>query len=232
MSQHLMVELLIPEERLTLPAMQVTVAAMLAAGFRFERVPEEGGKYWLIENLEWRQVTNLDETWVYYGRPGGWGIELWKPSMARELRHVIIEVTQAPEGMQETLGRISLSTILKSTEEDPTLFREFLAWVAFLVGLTNPWYGWGGGNIGLQEPIPIDVGTVTALKPQAIEWLNIYGPSYVKRIGLQRLTTAPAWRIDTLVDGSVMLVLAEDQYTASTEAAHAVERHLAASISD
>ena len=232
MPQNLTVELFVPEERLALPAIQMTIAAMLAAGFRFERTRGEGGKYWLIENLEWRQATSIDETWIHYGRSGDWGIELWKPSMAGELRHVIVEVIQAPEGMQETLGKISLSTMLKSPEDDNTLFPEFLAWVVFLAGLTNPWYGWGGNNIGLQGTVPIDVREVTAIKPQIIEWLNIYGTPYVERIGLQRLTTAPAWRIDTLVDGSVMLVLTEDQYHASTEAAHAVERHLEASVSD
>lgn len=46
--------------------------------------------------------------------------------------------------------------------------------------------------------------------PASIEWLTVFSPEAVRSIGKQRLLSVPAWTVESLTDGSVLLVLTDN----------------------
>ncbi|WP_342379805.1 hypothetical protein NVS55_09775 [Myxococcus stipitatus] len=50
----------------------------------------------------------------------------------------------------------------------------------------------------LAEPAPMSEG---------VSWLNVFGPRFVERVGLERVLSTPAHRVEQLPHGSVLLVL-------------------------
>jgi hypothetical protein len=115
---------------------------------------------------------------------------------------------------------------MPSVAEAGTLVEEFVAWSTFLAALIQPAYGWGGGNLGLFAGPPIVPEDIRAVKLQPIEWLNIFGPPYVERLGLNSLLTAPAWRVGILAYPAVVVILSPHPDTARRENARQVALHL------
>lgn len=83
--------------------------------------------------------------------------------------------------------------------------------VAGLCQVTAPLYGWGHSAEDLSERR--DPNVVDARAPKQVYqayWLTVFGEPMVQRIGVERLATTPAQRVQALQDGSVLLVTSPD----------------------
>lgn len=226
MSRSLTTELFVPLGTLSRQTAELAVAALFAAGFRFERQPGAGGSYWVAADLEWRDAPSLDAAWAAFAPGADWGLVLWKDGVSRDNIDFTLTCYRTPRGEREPFDRLLLATYLPQREENLLLTQEFLAWATFLAELTRPWYGWGGSDLGSFDMTPIKPAAVAALEPQPIEWLNVFGAPYVRRLGLDRLLGAPAWRVEVLANGGVAVALAPHPYRMSRENALHVARHL------
>lgn len=63
------------------------------------------------------------------------------------------------------------------------------------------------GAIGGGEWLRPDA--VVAGELRELWWANLFGPEFIERLGRDRLLTAPAWRLDTLSNGGVVLYRGE-----------------------
>jgi hypothetical protein len=238
---HLIVaDLLVPGAALPPEGLRRALDAMVDAGFLFEREPGAGGSLWFHADLDWRSAATLDEAIDGYALgEDEWSVELWTRAADApdQWLDVHLSVTRAyAEPHQDALRpfvtvRLSLG-FRPQVDEYPTLCREFAAWAGFLAGLVRPWYG-RGFHFWLAGADAYDYPTGDALErldPHPIEWLNVYGPAYVARIGLERLLSAPAWRVDFLPGGAVAVLLgphpAPDDRDEYARAAHRVAAHL------
>lgn len=67
---------------------------------------------------------------------------------------------------------------------------------------------------------------VANTEPQPIEWLNIYGAPYVKRMGAERILRAPAWQTGFLANGCLFVALGPHPDDVSEQDAARVAKHL------
>lgn len=113
---------------------------------------------------------------------------------------------------------------------EPILAAEHQAWSRLLAEGTQPWYGWGGGGSGLlgDARLPVPGRRVLALEPQPVQWLNVFGPRYVERLGAARLLALPAWRVEFLTNGSVCVTLGSHPDQVDRASARASARALGA----
>lgn len=68
----------------------------------------------------------------------------------------------------------------------------------------TPDFGW----LDICEPAGYTTqDEIDALALSHIYWANFFGPGFVRRLGTKRLLDAPAWSVEELGDGGVLLVL-------------------------
>jgi hypothetical protein len=116
-------------------------------------------------------------------------------------------------------------------DEYPTLCREFLAWATYVAALAHPLYGcayhyWRAAGDG-----PVDGSAVVRGEPVGLTWLNVFGPPYVERLGVQRLLSAPAWLTEVLADGAVAITLGVHPDTIDPDSANGVAAHVGLPLS-
>lgn len=214
------------------------VQALMRAGFQFQPQPGVAGAYW-VDGNRFEELDVSAALRAFDQAKVSWAIELWKVALGEELSEegewpddYLLHFSQPQLGGEraELFARMGFSTHMPHLDSQPLLSQEFLAWSIFLANLTIPFYGWGGDNYGLfgKEAVPVADVEVANLQPQPIEWLNIFGPAYVRQIGLERLITAPAWRVEPLVYGGIAVALGPHPYSVSIEDAAAVAKHLGA----
>ncbi len=73
-----------------------------------------------------------------------------------------------------------------------------------LYEVLRPSFGWIDFDYGLRTTHE----DIEALELPTLYWANFFGPAYVKKIGRERILSAPAWRIEELPDGGLLYVLA------------------------
>ena len=65
------------------------------------------------------------------------------------------------------------------------------------------------------------------LKVRYIYWANFFGPKLVKKIGREKLLSAPSWKTEELEDGGILLILGPTTYPIDREISRKeVEKHL------
>ncbi len=215
MSRSLTLELFAPTGQVTRARAALTVDALLASGFAPERAPGAGVEYWVGPDLDWHEAPGPTEAWAAFDRAAahaaGWSLKLWKRRLDGELIDLLVGFRRAPGDEQQPFDRVTLSMYIPrgwpQPEQGALVFREFLGWATLVAGLNHLWYAWGGSDEGLFDLTPISPLALLALAPQPLQWLNIYGPGYVERLGLGRLLATPAWQVALLADGSVAVVL-------------------------
>lgn len=77
---------------------------------------------------------------------------------------------------------------------------------------TNPAFvGGEADNPDEYTPMPtkgeLDKGII-----KDILWFNIFPPKFVRKIGREKLLSAPAWKVEELDDGGILLVLTEHPF--------------------
>jgi hypothetical protein len=249
MNRDIAVEFFVPRSRLTPRALAVVLDALVAAGFELESEPGTGVSYG--DGLDLFDGASLNDALDHYQRSAAgklpndlqrkyglaWGIVLWKDSGSGRVDvHLGLSAGEPPEHASSGLLRVHLSTRLdrrssSGPDHDHELAHlplEFLAWSRLLADLTAPVYGWGGyGGFGLWgETRSIEAAAIAATELPVIEWLNVFGRSYVQRIGLERMLRAPAWRVESLANGSLLVVLGPDPCSVPRDRAKDVARHL------
>lgn len=229
MSVRMVTELYAPRGRLSLDVLTFTLQVLLQAGFRFGEPPtSQEVQYWAEKEKEWRGPVPLDEAMHAFPDSTQWGIGLYKERLDGQATDLTLSVYRASPNGGEFFDRLVLSTWLSHFEVDAMFSQEFLSWATFLAELTNPWYGWGGSELGLsnREATRPSQADILHLKLQPIEWLNIYGEGYVHMLGLSRLFSTPAWRVEFLANRCIAVTLAEHPYGVSNNAAGDIARHL------
>jgi hypothetical protein len=220
MSTDIVTELFVPKGRLSLGTLRATLDLLFAAGFAFAPPGARGGRYWRMSpDVDLYGPSTLGEALRAYETSEGWGIDLWKRP-ASDVHDASVDpeywatgptlsIHRGAPGGDDPFDTLSLAMTMPKPEFEPTLAQEFLAWSTFLAEVALPWYGWGGDAIGLlgRRDRTVTASSVAALEPQPLEWLNIFGAGYVQRLGLERLRSAPAWRVEFLVDGSIAVTL-------------------------
>ena len=131
---------------------------------------------------------------------------LGHPAMNREADDFWVDLMLDRSGDDLALGFGSVSVAMSQVQsrKHPSWFPEFLALTRLLAEQLDATYGWAATEIE-NEIVPVSIASVEALEPQPPAWVNIYGPSYVENIGYERLMSAPAWRVEALANGGVMV---------------------------
>lgn len=233
MSRSLNVQLFVPTAACSPERVELLVHALLAAGFAFEHVPGGGAHYWADfgEGHMYHGPSSLTEALAAYRRSSTWGLTMRRPMVRSDGREFEITLDIARPAVDEPGPVVP---ILLSSSPPPlspqgmTMVGEFQALAKFAAGLTRAWYGWAGSDFGLFSGSVESIAkeAVAALELQDLEWMNFYGRPYVERLGLDRLLSAPAWGVEFLASGGVMVALAPDIAGVSRDAAEAVADHL------
>src|SRR5947207_148337 len=92
MSQRFSTQVFVPTERFLRQIASAVLATLDGAGFAFERQRGQGGRYWVHEDLDWRETDRLEEIWDQFDKPGEWSIELWKSRPNGEDRELHLSV--------------------------------------------------------------------------------------------------------------------------------------------
>lgn len=69
-------------------------------------------------------------------------------------------------------------------------------------------YGEGENSISDEYNIKLTKDELIGGAVKNLFWINILSPPFVKIIGREKLLSAPAWKIEGLADGGILLVLA------------------------
>lgn len=226
MSRSLTAELFVPAGGLDPDAVGVIVGTLAGVGFAFEEAPGAGGAAWDEADASWRAPVTFSDALALYQAGREWAIRLHKRTLDGSIAELGLSVDVPDPG--EVLGRFHLSTGFPRLEEGTTLAAELAAWTTFLAELTHPWYGWAGSDLGLfhRETTPIECASVEAVEPQPIEWLNVFGPPYVERLGLRTLLGLRHGQVRPMCDGSVAVLLAAHPDAVPEAAALEITREL------
>lgn len=223
-----MTQLFAPRSTCSQERVRAIVAALLAAGFSYEVNAGRGGRFWEDAALAWRHGVSIADALAKYGSVPTWAVEFRKALVDGDPIEVTFAV-DAPVGHDAAdIATIRLSTVMPGIDSRTTLAQEHVAWSAFLAELAQPIYGWGGDSLGLlnREVHPVSPAAVALLIPQPIEWLNIFGPAYVRRLGVGKLLSAPAWRVELLANGGVGVILSEHPDLVTEAEARRVAQHI------
>lgn len=206
------------------------VDALLQAGFVYESEPGQGGRAWDHQHLEWLDHQSLADALTWDPASTNWAIELTKTMVSGEPVEVTFSAWRqsTAEREEDAVLRYGLIMPMPSVADAGTLVEEFVAWSTFLAALIQPAYGWGGSSLGLfnREVTPIVPEDIRAVILQPLEWLNIFGPPYIERLGLDALLSAPAWRVEVLAYPAVAVVLSPHPDTVREDTAQNVARQL------
>ena len=184
------------------------------------------------DSYESYQSTSLAQALDDYEGVGHWGMLLFKHTSKDEDWgfELILDVSPPTPKIDSPLGTIvlSLPSLPPPDESHLGLYDYFRAILFDISETSNATYGWSAGSLGLfgAEVESIDEKSVIEVQPQPLEWLNIYGRPYVERIGLTRLASAPAWRVEFLANGSIAVALGESPRQVSHGDARLVAGHL------
>lgn len=233
MSRSLTGQLFVPSHRRSEQVVSTLLEGLRLAGFRFDRESGGGGCIWIDTGggLELRTPIGWEDAKAAYAPGLTWVVQLTKRLMDEEggIVDVTLSFPSPRQSSIETVAtvQLSLGAWPKTGRSDGT-FEEFVAWIQFLCGFLDPFYGWAGSSLGLFgcETEEVQPERIENVQPQPLEWLNIFGPSYVQRIGLRRLRSTPAWRVGFLASGGVSVLLGPDPDTVSKLEAVTVGEHL------
>ena len=231
MSRILVADYYVPRQQLDRERVRVALRALLARNFTLVPVDGVSLRYWGTADNDWHEWTDaatLDDALLRFDDLDSWGITLVGRADVDEPDYVDFSVATEGKG-DDPYWTVGLSIPVHSYEVESTLSRKFLGWSVFLANLVGAHYGWGGSDLGLfnWETAPVAQASLTALEPQPLEWLNVFGPAYVARLGgRERLLATPAWRVELVADGAVAVTLAEHPYLVSQEDAARVAAHL------
>jgi hypothetical protein len=237
--------LFLPEHQLTAADLSRVIAALIAAGFATSPPGDLNlpGQYSAGGGVH--SWTSIEEPLAAFEDPStwddiaaAWSVVFWKERLGAQTRTPSLRVDRytwpRDQIPREPFFRVTFDTLMSEVRRDPTLATEFLSWATFLAELTGPWYGWAGGEVGLfhaeTDPLPTRA-SVAAAELHCVQWLNIFGPSYVERLGRDRLLATPAWRVEFLVNGSIAVTLAPDLDTISHSMALQASNHLGLPLS-
>ena len=159
------------------------------------------------------------------------GLNLERPAMKPDESEFWVEIYLSKSADDLIHGLASLSICMSAgwSRSNPSWFPEFLAFTRFLAELLNATYGWASFQSKSESALVTSAG-VAARELQPIEWVNVYGPAYVEKIGYERLMSAPAWRVDVLANGGAMVTLSPKLEYAYWAEDRAVAEHLGAPL--
>jgi hypothetical protein len=235
MSKDLVADFYVRRGQLTRAEIERVMRTLVAAGFELEHSPGAGVSC-MWDAVESHDGASLDEALAHIDDPPAdptlptsWGITLWAQLGELEREDVFFSFDREPRPEGAPLMRVGLS-IWYSTESgnfrDPRRAIQFHAWARLLAELIQPIYGWAGTSDGSIDPRPVSPDRVAALEPQPVDWVNVFGASYVARLGADRLLATPAWLVEVLGTGAVAVTLGPHPGEISRESAVQVIAHL------
>jgi len=97
------------------------------------------------------------------------------------------------------------TALFTRAESDPEHYsRVFLDLGMILYEAILPDFGW----LDICEPAGFTwYDDIEALRVPHLYWASFFGPSYVNKLGRERLLTAPVWSVEALADGGLLCVL-------------------------
>lgn len=233
MSVSIVTDLCVPEETISLETIDLIVDLFAAMGLRLDQVPGSGGDYLLDAHLDEPLGNPPFHGWpearAHINLKVEFGIHFWfDPLSPGDVRDVDLVVGEPPRDGEGSLRSVGLWMYMPRIELGTVRSRQFVVWSTLLASVLSPAYGWGDDQAGLfgTENSPVDLGDVAAGVPQPLEWLNVYGPAYVAQLGMERLLETPAWRVDVLTNGAVILVLSPHPYAIDQTVPDRVADHL------
>lgn len=97
-------------------------------------------------------------------------------------------------------------------EYNPELYsRRFLDLGKRLYSVVHPSFGWIDFDYGLLTTHQ----DIEALRLPVLYWANFFGPSYTAKIGRGKIAAAPNWRVEELLDGGLLYLIASSPGLAS-----------------
>jgi hypothetical protein len=206
MSRALITELFVEDIHLDPDRVGDVLGELVRSGFAYQ--PSDGSPVPYAVDTVWTDG-DISEATGAFERSRDWAIQLRKETATTEPVDLVLSITK-PSSLESTrLYDVSLSTDLPFRRSMPIVSQEFASWSTFIAELTHPTYGWGGSSLGLlgRETVPVSRKEVSTFEPQPIEWLNIFGPPYVNRLGLDRILSIGIGQVRFLCDGSLVVLL-------------------------
>ena len=103
--------------------------------------------------------------------------------------------------------------VWEDSTEDGTQRRteQFATFVRLLSEMFDPLYAFGGieQNENPKQLLP-PLDQLKRGELNSLFWLNVFSPAAVERLGRNRVLSAPAWKVEELDDGRVMLVVSNN----------------------
>lgn len=103
--------------------------------------------------------------------------------------------------------------IWEDSTEDGTRRRteQFVTFVRLLSETFDPLYAFGGiERSESPEQLLPPLDQLKCGKVKRLFWLNTFSPATVERLGRDRVLSAPAWKVEELNDGRVLLVVSNN----------------------
>lgn len=187
-------------------------------------------RYMTITNTR-SEETSLEEAIEKVLQSGGGTVTIGFRDLNIRVRYFSKEVAKSEP--QLSIGVwASQFKIWEDSTEDGTRSRteQFVSFVRLLSETFNPLYAFGGieRNEGLEQMLP-PLDQLKRGEVKRLFWLNVFSPTAIERLGRDQILSAPAWNIEELKNGHVMLVISDNPVHPSEpwqEAGKCVSEHL------
>ncbi len=155
------------------------------------------------------------------------GIEFWYKDIRFDLK-LNWDVHRIPSTPHFGL-KISSSQFRSHTEGDNSDITkrviQFLEVARSLAEISDPVYAYGAVEDFDSVDVELPEKTIESSYPRRLFWFNIFSKPMIDKIGKDRLFSAPAWKIETLSTGSVLLVV-NDRPRGYKDEANEIGQHL------
>ncbi len=183
------------------------IDVLLKAGCVYEPGDYFKSGYWSDKKGDWFWERPLSEAIHTISIDGGGAINLWYGKMCFTLGIRPKPTNDKKLGIISlTFDRVYLRDILDWDQKAETNIEIILKLGRKLYEYLSPIYGFGEYGIGWRE-IPSE-DEILSGNIRHLCWANFFSPAFVQKIGREKLLSAPAWKVEELNDGGILLVLA------------------------
>lgn len=183
--------------------------------------------YWTDKKSNWFYERPLSEAIKAISDDCGGAIKLWYDSI-----DFTVGIRPQPS-KDEKLGTIDLSFNRVFLKDVPEWNQKWEQNVGILIELSkklytylSPVYGFGEYGIGWREVPSKD--DILSGNVKRFCWVNFIPKNLVKKMGIEKLLSAPVWKVEELDDGGILLVLAPNPLNVNEveKKKTVVEKHL------